>query len=199
MKLEYYHMASSTDKDKNQWWNEEYARVAYEEYIKDARYPAELYPTYKPYWFWQKVYPVIWKIRETIWYSKIIHTMWDGYKIHELDWIKTTSPRGYSIRKQVPTRTPIFIQKTLQFIVKHFARCWGIGHFLEAIAIGDRWGWDCPNCGYSSGILEDYMFSPWYRFTTGGSRFTGEYTQHWFAGFFDCPRCLFRWDYEDSN
>ena len=123
--------------------------------------------------------------------------MWDGYRIHEFDWVKTTSPRGYPMRKQIPTRTPIRVQKAIRYVAKHTARWWGIGHFLEAIAIGSVYGWHCPNCGFV--LSEDLFFNPWYKFTGGGSRFTGEYTQHWFEGFFDCPRCLHRWDYEDSD
>lgn len=197
MKLEYYNQASPNDKDLKQWWDEEYERVALKEYENLARFPGDLVPEYTPYWFWQKVYPLIWKLRTTIWYSKVIHIMWYGYKIHKTDWVRKISPRGYSIRSEIPTRTPIRLQKIIRFVAKHIVRWYGIGHFLEAIAIGDRWGWDCPHCGLSQS--EDLFFNPWFRFTNGGSRFTGDYTQHWFEGFFDCPRCLRRWEYEDSD
>lgn len=199
MKLEYYHLASPNDRDLKQWWDEKYAKLAYEEYEKTARFPAELAPEYEPYWFWQKVYPIIWKIREKIRYSKIFYSMWDGYKLHEKDWIFAETPHGYRIKKQIPTRTPLWLQRTLKFVSKHIARWWGVVHFLEAVYIGDRWGWCCPHCGFESGALEDYFFSPWYKITESGSTFTGDYTQHWFEGFFDCPRCLRRWDYGDSD
>lgn len=183
-----------------QAWDDAYQRIRdkeYDEYMHSARFPAELVPEYEPRWFWTKVYPIIYSIRQTIWYSKIVHTMWDGYKVHTLDWVWDVSPRGYRIKIQVPTRTPIRLQKLLRFVAKHSARCWGIGHFLEAIAIGNVWGWDCTHCGYKGS--EDLYYNPWFKFTAGGSRFTGEYTQHWFEGFFDCPRCLHRWEYEDSD
>lgn len=179
-----------------QAWDDAYEKLAYETWKNSARYPEELAPEWEPEWFWQRVYPLIYQLRLKVWFSKPVQAMWHGYRLHETDRVRIKESPYYTT-KEVPARIPMWLQKKLQWLAKNSARCWVIGHLLEAMAIGDQWGWDCPHCGFRQS--EDLFFNPWYRFTHGGSRFTGEYTQHWFEGFFDCPRCLKRWDYEDSD
>jgi len=79
---------------------------------------------------------------------------------------------------------------------------WNVGHRAPNRKWWVRWlkcdYWrheNCPRCGAYAGDLE----SDWYYFTDSGTSFNGDYTCHWFEGVWTCWRCLYQWDYGDSD
>ena len=183
-----------TMKDYKKLWDRHYewlkTKHDVEWYENYARLPGDLAPNYNVR-YWRTIGHWWFRARYNLWFSAPIQSIVTG------QWaVKVWKPNPW--RKG---------QLTYTYKRKGFWNWFGAKFHKYEDLLRDWIGWSkwdsidwyyCPHCGFKHDFISVFE-SDWFRFTGGGTRFTGEYTQHWFEGIWTCPRCLRQWPYEDSD
>lgn len=190
MKLEWVEVPRKVGYE--QAWDDAYAKMHYEEYKRWHRFPEVLAPESDHVWFWRHVYSKFYAFRRAVWYSRIIQHLYRGYTPDEWTYRFVGKERRW--RSKVKSRVPMRIQRLFRWFCggrQAPIRKW----WVSWLKTDDEYD-ICPNCGQYQG---DFNWNDWYHCTSSGTAFTGDYTQHWFDGIWTCRRCLFQWEYGDSD